>query len=110
MRGTLSEELFVVITSGSSISSVSSIIGEVAHLQSSFSDQQEERTSPRHLPQSSYPDEVIHLHSLDEDSNKADEGKLHKGNKDHREAQHNVEVQSCDPTWRMGPQLIVSYL
>ena len=32
MRGTLSEELFVVITSGSSISSVSSSIGEVAHL------------------------------------------------------------------------------
>ena len=38
---------------------------------------------PCHLSQRRHSNKIIHFHSLNEDSNKADEGKFYKGQEDH---------------------------
>ena len=52
---------------------------------------------PSHLSQCSHSHNIIDLHPLDEDANEADECKLNKGEEDHGEAEHDIEIQSCDP-------------
>ena len=52
---------------------------------------------PSHLSQCSHSDNIINLHPLDEDANEAYECKLNKGEKDHGEAEHDIEIQSSDP-------------
>ena len=54
--------------------------------------------SPCHLSECGHPDNIIELHSLDEDADEADEGKLHEGEEDHGEAEHDVEIHGGDPS------------
>ena len=72
MRGTLSLDRMMV---GSSASSVSSIRGEVAHLDTGHQTSQYYQYSqplPGHLPECGDPHQVIDLHPLHKDSDEAD--------------------------------------
>lgn len=58
--------------------------------------------SPCHLSERGDPHYIIELHPLDEDPDKADEGKLHKGEEDHGETEHDIEIHSSDPATGAG--------